>query len=117
MGGVPHRIAQDDRIEVDEDHPVARQEDVIGLQVSVDRRGRHLLQTGRDRGGDRPNSSAKPGLRPLDDAGRPPQLLELDLQGAARHTRAPEVLLVERRHGLSRGAQRSSRLTLPQHVL
>jgi len=55
MGGVAHRITQHHRIEVDEDHPLARQEDMIGLQISVNRPGRHLFKPGRDGGGNRPN--------------------------------------------------------------
>src|SRR5439155_900626 len=66
MSGVPHGITQHHRIEVDEDHPVARQEDVVGLEISVNRGGRHLLQPGRHGGGNRPNVGGELGPRPLD---------------------------------------------------
>src|SRR6184192_4018106 len=86
-------------IEVDEDHPVTRQEDMVGLEISVNRRGRHLLQPGRYGGGNRPNWGGELGPRPLDDRRPPPQLLELNGQGALRHVRVPEVILIERGHG------------------
>src|SRR2546430_9051769 len=60
--------SSDLRIEVDENHLVARQEDMLGLQVSVNRRGRHLLQPGRDGGGNRPNLGGK--LRPRSEERR-----------------------------------------------
>src|SRR5947208_705756 len=117
MSGVPYGITQHHRIEVDEDHPVARQEDMVGLEISVNRGGRHLLQPGRHGGGNRPNVGGELGPRPLDDGRPPPQLLELDRQRAARHGAAPDVVLIECRYGPGRDAQWTGRvMTLPQQV-
>src|SRR5881397_3387383 len=54
MSGISNRIAPGDRIEVDEHRAIARQEDVIGLQVPMDRPWRGLPQ---DRKSTRLNSS------------------------------------------------------------
>ena len=47
--GVPHGIAEHDRVEIDEAHPVARYEDVVGLQVPMDGGRRHVRETVPDR--------------------------------------------------------------------
>ena len=44
VGGIPHRIPHGDRIEVDESHPGTRDEDVIRLEISMDRRRGSLPQ-------------------------------------------------------------------------
>src|SRR5881396_1586316 len=47
--GVPHGVAEHDRVEIDEAHPVARYEDVVGLQVPMDRGRRNVRETSPDR--------------------------------------------------------------------
>src|SRR5204863_2549889 len=110
MSGVPYGITQHHRIEIDYDRPFARQEATVGLEISVNRGGRHLLQPGRHGGGNRPNVGAELGPPPLDDGRPPPQLLELDRQRAARHGPAPDVVLIECRYGPGRDAQWTGRV-------
>ena len=77
MGRVPGRIAQGNRIEVDKDDAVARQENMIGLEVPMDGRRRNLLEAGNDRGGDR--LDLRPRLRagPLNQSRGPLDVVDL----------------------------------------
>src|SRR5207247_3832999 len=83
---------------------------MVGLKLSVNRGGRHVLQPGRHGGGNRPNLGGELGPRPLDDGRPPPQLLELDRRRAARHGPVPDVVLIECRYGPGREDRKSTRL-------
>jgi hypothetical protein len=52
---ISNGIAQGDGIEVDEDHLLAREENVVGLQIPVNRRRRNFLQALNDGGSDGPD--------------------------------------------------------------
>src|SRR5881396_4047471 len=95
--GIPDGVAEDDRVEIDEDHLVARQEDVVGLQVAMDRGGRHVRETGPDRRRERLDLRTELRTGPLYETRRAVHVSELVGEGMALGRR--QVVLIEGGHG------------------
>src|SRR5438034_11665203 len=68
MGGVADGIAQSDRVQVNEDHAVTINKNVVGLQVAMDWRGRNFFQARNDRGNDRFGLRSDFGTSPLNQS-------------------------------------------------
>ena len=97
MRRVPHWIAQGHGIQVDEDHAIAVQEHVIGLEIPMHRPRCCIGQAVADRGGERLDLGRHLGTGPRDQPRRPPHLCQL--VGAGMLARDGDaVVLVERRH-------------------
>src|SRR5438876_9655058 len=77
MSGVSGGIAHRNRIQIDEDHAVAIQENVVGLEVAMDRRGRDFFQARNDRGSDRFDLRSDFGTSPLNQSRGPLHVIEL----------------------------------------
>src|SRR5207244_10228155 len=67
---VPNGVAERDRVEIDEDDLLTGHEDMIRLEVSMDRRRRRLFQASRNFGRNRLDGIPAPGTRPLDKSCR-----------------------------------------------
>ncbi len=104
MGGIADGIGQGRRVEVDEDHAVAREEDVVGLEIPVDRRGRHVFQAPNNRGGHRVDLRSRVRAAPLNQRGR--QLQVGELVGEGPRPRDRQVVPIERGHGSGHRARR-----------
>ena len=116
MGGVPDWIAQGNGIEVDEDHLLAREEDVVGLQVRMDRRRPHVFQARRDGGGDGLDPSPQVRTGPLHQGRSEPDIVQLVGDGVT--PRDPHVVLIERGRGPGNRARRAGPVeTLKQDLL
>ena len=116
MGGVPDWIAQGNGIEVDEDHLLAREEDVVGLQVRMDRRRPHVFQARRDGGGDGLDPSPQVRTGPLHQGRSEPDIVQLVGDGVT--PRDPHVILIERGRGPGNRARRAGPVeTLKQDLL
>src|SRR6266480_3459701 len=102
--GVPHGIAEDDRVEVDEAHPLARDEDVVGLQVAMDRRRTDLRETGPNRRCERFDLRPQIWAGPPHETRRPVHVGELVGEGMPLGER--QVVLIERCDGPGNRAQR-----------
>jgi len=77
VGGVPDGVAEDDRVEIDEAHPVDRYEDVVSLQVPMDGGRRHVRETGPDRRGERLDLRSQLRTGPLHETRRAVHVGEL----------------------------------------
>ena len=93
VGGVADGVAQRGRVEVDEGHAVAREEDVVGLQVPVDRRGGSVVQAANDRSGDLLHGGGQVRTCPPHQARREAHVLELIGDGLT--PRYSRVILIE----------------------
>ena len=102
--GVPHGIAEHDRVEIDEAHPVARYEDVVGLQVPMDGGRRHVRETVPDRRRERLDLRSQLRTGPLHETCRAVHVSELVGEGLALGQR--QALLIEGGHGPGNRAQR-----------
>ena len=114
--GVPHGVAEDDRVEIDEDHLVARQENVVGLQVPMDRGRRYVGEAGLDRRRERLDLRTQLRTGPLHETRRPVHVSEL--VGEAMVLGERHVRLIEGRHGPGNRAQRRAPVAaVQQHLL
>ena len=115
MGGVADGIAQGNRIQIDEDHTVARQENMVRLQVPMDRRRRNFFQACHDRSRDRLDILFHLRTGPLNKRRGPPHVIDL----VSQRMMPPEaqLSLIKSSHGLGHRAHGRGIAALEQNLL